>query len=100
MSLERRDSGEPRELAPHDGRGIGSHSMLARPRRPTGHPITAHWCPGTCCCSLVSRFMPIMNELGNLPRHPLWENALQHIIESCPGVRLWRFLTVIAAVLA
>ena len=47
---------------------------------------------------LVSRFMPIVSELSNLPRHPLWENALQHIMESCPGVRLWGFLPVIAAV--
>ena len=52
------------------------------------------------CCSWVSRIMPIVRELSNLPRRPLWEDALQDIIETSPGVRLWRFLTVIAALLA
>ena len=62
--------------------------------------LSSHWCPGTCCCSRVSRFMPPVSELSDLPRRPLWEDALQDIIETSPGVRLWRFLTVKHAVLA
>ena len=50
-----------------------------------------------------SRFMPIVTELSNLLEGPLWENwenLLQRFVESCPGVRLWRFPTVPQAVLA
>ena len=47
-----------------------------------------------------SRFMPFVAELSDLPRRPLWEDALQDIVETSPGVRLWRFLTVKHAVLA
>ena len=45
-----------------------------------------------------SWLMPIVSELSNLPRHPRWENLLQHIIESCPGVWLWRFLKIHAGI--
>ena len=44
-----------------------------------------------------SWLMPLVSELSNVPRHPLWqhwENLLQHIIESCPGVWLWHFLKI------
>ena len=44
-----------------------------------------------------SWLMPLVSELRNVPRHPLWqpwENLLQHIIESCPGVWLWHFLKI------